>query len=353
MTGDSRGLAREDETTVRGTGSRPRFERRILPLVATGTTTIVATILAIATWQAYADGLWTRDATVRAYVIDETPEVSGRIIALPVRADQFVHKGDLLMEIEPTDYQIAVDDAQAAVAQANESLADRRAEAARRRELSTLSTSVEEQQNFSAAAAVAQATYDQTLTKLAQARVNLARARIVSATNGYVTNLTAQVGDYAVAGHQALAIVDGDSFWVEAYFEETLIDDIQPGTPASVRLMGSDTVLRGHVVSLARGISVSNAQADSSGLASVNPVFTWIRLAQRVPVRIALDDVSPAVTLTVGRTASVELTPTHPRPTIFSLLRRIIGGNDRSRISGQTAPPRWRQSRFASERYAE
>jgi multidrug resistance efflux pump len=325
MRGDSRTLAREDKTMVRGIASRSGIGRRILPLVVTVTTTVVAAILAVATWQAYAEGLWTRDATVRAYVVDETPEVSGRIIALPVRADQFIHKGDLLMEIEPTDYQIAVDDAEADVAQANASLADRGAEAARRRELSTLSTSVEEQQNFSTAAAMAQATYVQTLTKLAQARVNLARTRIASATNGYVTNLTAQVGDYAVAGRQALAIVDSDSFWVEAYFEETQIDDIRPGTPASVRLMGSHIVLHGHVVSVSRGISVPNAQPDSSGLASVNPVFTWIRLAQRVPVRIVLDDVSPDVTLTVGRTASVELTPARPRPTIFSVFRSLIG----------------------------
>lgn len=281
--------------------------RRALSFLVTSVVVIAAGLLATLMWEAYMESPWTRDGTVRAYVIDQRPEVSGRIVSLPIVADQRVNKGDLLMEIEPTDYQIAVTSAEAQVEQAKANWDNKRAEANRRQHLTTLSTSLEEQQTFDSEAEVAAAAYHQDLSKLAQARVNLERTRLVSPVDGYVTNLQVQVGDYATAGQRALAIVNSVSFWVDAYFEETLLDKIHPGAPARLRLMGSHTVLRGHVVSIARGISVPNAQSDPAGLAAVNPVFTWIRLAQRLPVRIALDEPPPGITLAIGRTATVEI----------------------------------------------
>jgi multidrug resistance efflux pump len=294
--------------------------RRALSLLATLGVVTAAGALATLMWEAYMGSPWTRDGTVRAYVIDQRPEVSGRIVSLPIVADQRVHKGDLLMEIEPTDYAIAVTSADAQVEQAKANWDNKRAEAARRQHLTTLSTSVEEQQTFDSEAAEAEAAYHQDLSKLAQARVNLERTRLVSPVDGYVTNLLVQVGDYATAGQRALAIVNADSFWVDAYFEETLLDKIHPGAPARLRLMGSHTVLRGHVVSIARGISVPNAQSDSAGLAAVNPVFTWIRLAQRLPVRIALDKPPPAITLAIGRTATVEIVGDQSRSGLLEVL---------------------------------
>jgi multidrug resistance efflux pump len=280
---------------------------RFLPLFATGAVVAVAGLLAWAAWDAYMETPWTRDGVVRAYVITETPEVSGKIINLPVMADQYVHKGDLLMEIDPANYQIAVDNAEAAVAQAKADLDNKRAEATRRLKLTTLAVTQEEQETYVARAQSAEAIYNQNLANLAQARINLNRTRIVSPVNGYVTNLSAQEGDYATAGQRILAVVNSESFWVDGYFEETVLGSVQIGDAARVALMGRGFVLKGHVVGIAHGISVPNAQTDASGLATVNPIFTWIRLAQRVPVRIALDDIPTQATLPVGLTATVEI----------------------------------------------
>jgi multidrug resistance efflux pump len=280
---------------------------RVVPILVTGCAVALAGVLGWATWNVYMGTPWTRDGIVRAYVITETPQVSGRVVSLPVAADQFVHKGELLIEIEQTDYVIAVSDAEAAVTQAKADLENRQAEARRREQLTTLETSVEERQNYTSAAAVADANYRQSLARLAQARVNLARTRIVSSVNGYVTNLTVQVGDYATAGQRALSVVNTDSFWVDGYFEETVLGSIHIDDPATMALMGYKNKLIGHVVGISRGIDVPNARSDPAGLATVNPVFTWIRLAQRVPVRIAIDHVPPEVTLSIGLTATVNI----------------------------------------------
>ena len=127
--------------------------------------------------------------------------------------------------------------------------------------------------------------------------------------NGWVTNLLAQLGDYATVGRNEISIVDADSFWVDAYFEETQLASIREGDPANVKLMGYSQIVRGEVGSVARGINVSNAQPDQQGLAIVNPIFTWVRLAQRVPVRIRIKEVPDGVRLVAGMTATVEVEP--------------------------------------------
>ncbi|HEY0799218.1 MAG TPA: HlyD family secretion protein [Steroidobacteraceae bacterium] len=241
--------------------------------IATGFILLLACLMAWKMWNAYMVAPWTRDATVRAYVITEVPEVSGQIVHLAVRADQHVHKGDLLLEIDPTNYEIAVSNAEAAVAQARADADNRQAQAARRLKLTTLSTSVEEQQSFVAQAHVAEAVYQQDLARLKQAHINLKRTRIVSPVNGYVTNLTAQVGDYATAGRRVLTVVNTDSFWVEGYFEETQLEGIHLGDPVQMSLMGHSGLLQGHVEGISRGIEVANAQSGDAGLASVNPVY--------------------------------------------------------------------------------
>jgi multidrug resistance efflux pump len=137
----------------------------------------------------------------------------------------------------------------------------------------------------------------------------LERTEIRSPVNGYITNLLAQLGNYANAGVNQLSIVNTDSFWIDGYFEETQLASIREGDPVRIKLMGSNQTLRGHVSSLARGIQVPNAQPDAAGLAKVNPIFTWVRLAQRVPVRIHIDDYPKDVPLVAGMTATVEVTP--------------------------------------------
>jgi multidrug resistance efflux pump len=166
---------------------------------------------------------------------------------------------------------------------------------------------LEEKQTFTANALATNAQTEQAQASLEQARVNLERTEIRSSVNGYVTNLLVQLGDYAEVGKTSISIVDADSFWLDGYFEETYLDRVREGDPASIKLMGYSQIIRGHVDSIARAINVSNAQPNDQGLATVNPIFTWVRLAQRIPVRIHIDEVPPGVVLSAGMTATVQI----------------------------------------------
>jgi len=287
----------------------PRRRLRILPFVITLATIAGAGALGWAMWNAYMGAPWTRDGTVRAYVVTMAVEVSGYIVELPVADNQFVHKGDLLMVIDPTNYKIAVSLAEAAVQQAQANAENAEREAKRRQELSNLAATVEEKQTFASNALATQAQLQQAQANLAQARVNLERTQIRSPVNGWVTNLLAQLGDYATVGMNEISLVDADSFWVDGYFEETNLEPIQVGDPAEIKLMGYSQIVRGHVGSIARGINVANAQPNGQGLAQVNPIFTWVRLAQRIPVRIHIDQVPEGVVLSAGMTATVQIDP--------------------------------------------
>jgi RND family efflux transporter MFP subunit len=282
---------------------------RLIPLLITLATTAVALLMGWATWNEYMGRPWTRDGRVRTYVVTMAPEIAGRIVLLSVTDNQFVHKGDLLLVIDPTDYKIALDLAQAAVAQAQATAQNAQREAERRRKLSDLSVTVEQRQTYDARAIAAQAQYQQAVANRDQAGVNLERTQIRSPVNGWVTNLLAQQGDYATVGRNVVSIVDADSFWVDAYFEETYVASIHEGDAAEIKLMGFSPIVRGKVGSLARGINVSNTQPDQQGLATVNPIFTWVRLAQRVPVRIRIDQVPVGVRLVAGMTATVQVDP--------------------------------------------
>jgi RND family efflux transporter MFP subunit len=257
---------------------------------------------------------WTRDGTVRTYVVTIAPEVEGRIAELKLVDDQFVRKGDLLLVIDPTNYKISLQLADAAVDQALAMAQNAQREAERRRKLDDLSVSVEQKQSFDANAIAAQAQYQQAVANRDQAKVNLERTEIRSPVNGWVTNLLERSGDYAAVGRNVISVVDADSFWVDAYFEETQLASMHEGDPASIKLMGYRQIVRGEVSGVARGITVSNAQPDQQGLATVNPIFTWVRLAQRVPVRIRINQVPDGVRLVAGVTATVQVDARPGRP---------------------------------------
>jgi RND family efflux transporter MFP subunit len=257
---------------------------------------------------------WTRDGTVRAYVVTMALEVAGRIVELPVADNQSVHKGDLLMVIDPTNYKIAVSLAEAAVQQTQANMPNVEREAQRREELTSLAVTKEEKQTYTSNAVVAQAQYQQAVANLDRARVNLERTEIRSPVNGWVTNLLAQLGDYANVGANEISLVDADSFWIDGYLEETNRAPIRVGDPASIKLMGYTQIVRGQVDSIARGINVSNAQPNGQGLANVNPIFTWVRLAQRIPVRVHIDQVPEGVVLAAGMTATVQIEPRGSQP---------------------------------------
>jgi RND family efflux transporter MFP subunit len=295
--------------TPDATAPAPRRRRRVLPLLFTVLMAALAAFMGKAMWDAYMGAPWTRDGTVRVYIVTMAPQVAGQIVELPVADNQFVHKGDLLMVIDPTDYKIAVDLAQAAVEHAQVTAHNAQREAQRRQELTRLAVTKEEKQTYESTAVADLATYQQATANLNQAQVNLRRTEIRSPVNGFVTNLLAQLGDYATVGENLISLVDADSYWVDGYFEETSLDRIRKGDPALVKLMGYSQPVRGHVASIARAINVANAQPNGQGVATVNPIFTWVRLAQRIPVRIHIDAVPDGVQLVAGMTATVQIDP--------------------------------------------
>jgi multidrug resistance efflux pump len=327
-------------------------------------TVALAGLLGWAMWDVYMGAPWTRDATVRANVVTMAPEVAGRIVELHVIDNKYVSKGDLLLVIDPINFRIAVSQAEAAVQQAQANVqnidaqmtvqqaqidashaqlqrgqaalvfAQQQAEryqtlakdgwgtvqnaqqftsqlheqeAAVQSAQENLNQALRQAESLKAQRLSAEAGLAQAKAQLNQARVNLERTRILAPVDGYVTNLLAQLGDYVNVGVNTISLVDADSFWVDGYFEETNLAPIRAGDPAQIKLMGRDQIMRGHVDSIARAINVANAQPNSQGVATVNPIFTWVRLAQRIPVRIHIDEVPPGVVLTAGMTATVEI----------------------------------------------
>ncbi|WP_042303976.1 efflux RND transporter periplasmic adaptor subunit [Paraburkholderia kururiensis] len=282
--------------------------RNIIGFVVTAVIFIVAILIGRTLWIYYMDEPWTRDGRVRAEVVNIAPDVSGAVVELPVRDNQVVKKGDLLMQIDPSHYQIAVEQAQAAVAARKADLQMRLDDAKRRADMDSQVVSAENRENASHAASAAQAQYQEALAQLDAARLNLARTRVISPVDGYVTNLNVFRGDYATAGNARLAVVDSHSFWVYGYFEETKLPRVKVGNKAEIRLM-SGPVLKGHVESISRGIYDRDNPQSRELLADVNPTFNWVRLAQRVPVRIHIDEVPDGVVLAAGITCTVVVEP--------------------------------------------
>jgi RND family efflux transporter MFP subunit len=306
--GAARGAIRSGEPTTR---ERRGAHILLIPIVITLAAIALAVPLSVAIWKDYMGAPWTRDGTVRVYVITMAPEVAGRIVSRPVADNQYVHKGDLLLAIDPTDYKIAVSSAEASLWQARVNSRIAAKEATRRHELIDLAAvAVEQQQRYAAQAAAADAQLQQAVANLAQARVNLDRTQIRAPVNGWVTNLLANPGDYAHIGQNEISVVDADSYWIDGYFEETQLDKIHVGDPVKIKLMSYKQILRGRVSGVARAISVPNAQPNQEGVATVNPIFTWVRLAQRIPVHVHIDPVRDGVVLVAGMTATVQIDPT-------------------------------------------
>src|SRR5467141_4706305 len=315
-------LKSEHTTQSNGGDFRPQVARdhddikprmRVVPILITLGTVAAAALLAWATWRVYMGAPWTRDGTVRAYVVTMAPEVSGRIVKLPVADNQFVHKGDVLFEIDPADYRIALQSAQAQAQRDGAALDYARANEGRQTTLEGegwVSKNIYQQTTSTLRQSEGGVALDK--AAVAKAQLDLSRTVIRSPVSGYVTNLLAQLGDYASVGQKLISVVDTDSFWVDGYFEETSLGRIHEGDPATVKLMGYSQLARGHIGGVARGINIPNAQPDQAGLASVNPIFTWVRLAQRVPVGIHIDQVPDGVRLVAGMTATVQIDP-HPR----------------------------------------
>ena len=272
----------------------------VMTLVLVGVTIGLAVVL----WNTYMVAPWTRDGRVRVNVVDIAPEVGGTVVQRLVPDNSFVPKGDALFAIDPSRYRLALAQSSASVASAKEQLNLRLSDVRRRAGLTGI-VSAEEQEQFRSAGAVAQASLDSATASRDTAALNLERTVVYAPVNGYVTNLLLRVGDYVTPGSPRIALIDADSFWIYGYFEETKIGRVHVGDPATIRLMGYRALLDGHVESIARGVNDENGTPDRQGLQDVNPVFTWVRLAQRIPVRVRIDRVPPGITLAAGMTASI------------------------------------------------
>ena len=267
----------------------------------------MAILSGLVTWDYYVAAPWTRDGRVRVQVASVAPQVSGQIAEIRVADNQFVRVGEVLYVIDPVDFEMALHADRAQLQQKAADLQIKQMQSERRQRLSSLVASPEEQQNYAGAAVQAKAAFEVAQQQVAQAEINLHRTQVLSPVNGYITNLLLRVGDYARQGGANISIIDTDSFWIDGYFEETKLARICIGSQVEAKLMGYSQPILGHVAGVARGIGVSNAAAGPQGLPNVDPVYTWVRLAQRVPVHIAIDSVPPGVPLVSGTTATVTI----------------------------------------------
>ena len=288
---------------------------------------LVAIVLGDALWRAYMLAPWTRDGRVQVQVVDIAPEVPGTVISVPVSDNQFVHRGDVLFVIDPLRFRLAIAQAQAQYDSAKQQQQQRESDMRRRRGLNGL-VSAEEQETSTNTAAVASSAMAAAKAALDLDKLNLARSTLYAPVDGFVTHLRLRVGDYATAGAARMTVVDSSSFWISGYFEETKLAQIRVGDVARVELMGYDATIDGHVESIGRGIADTNDSVAANGLPAVNPVFTWVRLAQRIPVRIAIDRVPPGIVLAAGMTASISVgSDARPHDTPRGKLLRWVEDN--------------------------
>jgi multidrug resistance efflux pump len=272
-------------------------------------TLVVVAVAAFVLWRLigyYMFSPWTRDGHVRADVIQVAPDVTGLISRVGVADNQEVERGQVLFVVDQARYALALRMAQATALQRRATLDQARREEARNRALGDLvarelaEESRSRVQQAEALLADAQVAVD-------AAQLNLRRTTIVSPVDGYLNDRAPRAGEYVTAGRAVLSVVDMHSFRIDGYFEETKLRGIGIGQPVDITVMGESANLRGHVQSIVAGIEDRDRSEGSNLLPNVNPAFSWVRLAQRIPVRIALDDVPADFRMIAGRTATVSV----------------------------------------------
>jgi multidrug resistance efflux pump len=281
--------------------------RKVARVVITVVVVVLAVLAGLWLWRFYMLSPWTRDARVRADVVVVSPDVAGWVTHLPVKDNQRVKKGDLIMQIDRERYQATLNHARAVADTRKQQLRLRESEAERRNRLGVSAISAEDRENAQINAAVARSQYQEALTEVRLAELNLKRSQVLAPREGRITNLRFAEGNYVRTGEAVMALIDTQSFYIMAYFEETKIPHIAIGDEVNIRLMSHSGVLKGRVASISSGITDRNASPDEQLLAEVQPTFNWVRLAQRIPVRVELSDVPPGVQLSAGMTASVSV----------------------------------------------
>jgi multidrug resistance efflux pump len=278
------------------------------------TSLLVAAAVAVAAWiwPRYESDPWTRDGHVRADVVRVTSDVGGLVTQVLVHDNQTVRRGQLLFVLDRPRFSAALEQAQASVVSAKATLDQARRVVQRDSALGDLVAVEAREQNY-AAVETAAAALDQALAVRHTAQINLDRTEVRATVDGTVTNLDLHPGDFFAAGAQALALVDADSLRVEGYFEETKLRRLKVGDKARILLIGDPEPLYGHVESVAAGIADDQASNTSNLLPAVQPTFSWVRLAERFPVRVHLDSVPAGLEVITGRTATVVILPASAR----------------------------------------
>jgi RND family efflux transporter MFP subunit len=279
------------------------LSRVLVTLVAV----VVAGLVGWQLWSYYMLEPWTRDSRVRADVVTVAADVSGLVSEVLVHDNETVTKGQPLFRIDQRRFQYALEQAKASLASRQATLDQTKRDLTRSKSLTSIAVTAQQVEQSQQAVDIAQANFDDATVSLEIAKLNLERSTVVAPVNGFVTNFGLLPGRYITAGASVLALIDSDTFRVEGYFEETKLRRIHIGDRATVRLIGDPSEISGHVESIASGIEDQSRSTSSDLLASVNPTFNWVRLAQRVPVRIKLDNVPPQIRLVTGRTATVSI----------------------------------------------
>jgi multidrug resistance efflux pump len=303
----------------------------VLRVLLTLILVIAAGLLGYAAVRYYLYSPWTRDARIRANVVTVAPDVSGYVDDIRVHDNQFVHKGDVLFTIDQERYRLALADAEAVLAARHAQYLMVQNQYERRSKLSPgYTVTIEDLDNARRQAETAAANHQQATASRDTAALNLKRTEVRASVNGFITNLNLAKGTFASQGKAVMALIDSDSYRVEAYFEETKIPHIKSGAIAEVRLMDGSTTLKGTVRGIARGITDQDNKDGPELLSSINPTFTWVRLAQRVPVSIHLTDVPPGVLISAGMTCTVvirESTTPEVGPDIKKVVTSFLRAN--------------------------
>jgi RND family efflux transporter MFP subunit len=267
----------------------------------------IAGFLGLHLWDYYMNAPWTRDGKIRADVVRLAPDVSGLVSEVLVHDNQEVRQGEIIFRVDQARYKLALKQAEAKEDSTKAALDMANRDLARYRQLNDNTVTRQKLEQVETTAQQADAAWRQAQLDRELAALNLERSEVKAPVNGVITNFSLQPGDYVSAGSAVTALVDTDSFYVAGYFEENKLDRIHIGDPAVVDLMGSKIQLKGAVEGIAGGIEDRERSDSSSLLANVSPTFNWVRLAQRVPVRIKLDKLPEGTHLVAGRTVSVAI----------------------------------------------
>ncbi|CAH6799717.1 Fusaric acid resistance protein fusE [Vibrio chagasii] len=281
-----------------------RYLISLLLLAAAGT-------VAYTYYQSYTSNPWTRDGQVSAYIVSITPRVTGQVTKVHVDDNSHVSKGDLLFEIDPSIYKAAYHKALATQKQALALLAKAKNEEQRAVNLQKRTPGavpILTLNNLSNAVETSAANVDLAKANVEEAQLNLKFTKVYAPTNGYITNLNLRAGSQVVANTPVVALIDEDSFWIEGYFKETDLVGVESNNKALVTLMMHNNILlEGHIKSIGFGIAKQDGSTGNDLLPNVNPNFQWIRLAQRIPIKVELDKVPEDLQLRVGMTASIKI----------------------------------------------